>query len=132
MSNAETAPARSARSGGRAARRAVRAAPLTEDIKPVRAGMEGGEYKPLSDSDVQKVHEAFMPVIQNMISTRRARKYILEPLGQQFTLWTLKRTNTARVTFATFMMPPALLKVSTTFTSSSALWWPVICQIHSI
>jgi trimethylamine--corrinoid protein Co-methyltransferase len=44
------------RRGGREARRAMRAAPLTEDTRPVRPGMEGGRYKPLSDDDVVKVH----------------------------------------------------------------------------
>ena len=37
------------RSGGRAARQALRKAPLTEDVRPIRAGMNGGTYKPLSD-----------------------------------------------------------------------------------
>ena len=36
------------RSGGRRARRAERAAPLAEAIKPVRPGQTGGQYKPLS------------------------------------------------------------------------------------
>jgi trimethylamine--corrinoid protein Co-methyltransferase len=44
------------RRGGREARRAMRAAPLAEDTRPVRPGMEGGRYKPLSDDDVLKVH----------------------------------------------------------------------------
>ena len=44
------------RRGGREARRAMRAAPLTEDTRPVRPGMEGGRYKPLDDVDVLKVH----------------------------------------------------------------------------
>ena len=38
---------RGRRSGGREARRAMRAAPLADDIRPVRAGLEGGRYKPL-------------------------------------------------------------------------------------
>ncbi|MGI9357318.1 MAG: trimethylamine methyltransferase family protein [Rhizobiaceae bacterium] len=54
------------RSGGRAARRAKRAAPLTEDIRPVRAGHEGGAYKPLSDADVEKVHEAILEVLETI------------------------------------------------------------------
>jgi len=52
------------RSGGRNARHAVRAAPLTEDIKPIRAGMSGGNYKPLSDSDVLKIHEAALEAME--------------------------------------------------------------------
>ncbi|NKB27443.1 MAG: methyltransferase [Rhodobacteraceae bacterium] len=46
------------RSGGRAARRAERAAPLADAIRPVRAGMESGSYKPLSQADCQAIHEA--------------------------------------------------------------------------
>ncbi len=57
---------RPSRSGGRAARRAKRAAPLAQDIRPVRAGLEGGSYKPLSDVDVQKVHEAVLDVLENI------------------------------------------------------------------
>ena len=36
------------RSGGRAARVALRSQPLDETMKPVRAGMPGGKYRPLS------------------------------------------------------------------------------------
>ena len=54
------------RSGGRAARRAKRAAPLAEDIRPVRAGLEGGTYKPLSDGDVEKVHDAVLEVLETI------------------------------------------------------------------
>ena len=46
------------RRGGREARRAARAAPLPENQQPVRAGMEGGRYKPLSDAEVLKIHNA--------------------------------------------------------------------------
>lgn len=57
---------RSSRSGGRSARRAVRAAPLEESIRPVRAGMLGGTYKPLSDYDVEQVHAAVLDVLENI------------------------------------------------------------------
>lgn len=58
MSDAATSSRRSARAGGRAARQAMRAAPLTEDKRPVRPGLEGGRYQPLSEADIQKIHEA--------------------------------------------------------------------------
>ena len=49
-----SAPARrSARSGGRQARQAMRAAPLAEEKRPVRPGLEGGAYQPLSSGDVK-------------------------------------------------------------------------------
>ena len=54
------------RRGGRAARQAVRAAPLSEDIKPVRPGMEGGWYKPLSDAEVQKIHSSALDVLETI------------------------------------------------------------------
>jgi trimethylamine--corrinoid protein Co-methyltransferase len=44
------------RRGGREARRAMRAAPLAENARPVWPGMEGGRYKPLDEADVLKVH----------------------------------------------------------------------------
>ena len=59
-------PRRSVRSGGRQARRDMRAAPLNADIRPVKAGMEGGTYRPLSDADVEKVDEAVLDVLENI------------------------------------------------------------------
>ena len=43
------------RSGGREARRAIRAAPLAKDLRPVRAGLEGGHFKPLDAEAVKSV-----------------------------------------------------------------------------
>ena len=54
------------RSGGRQARKALRAAPLAEDIRPVRAGMIGGTYKPLSDIDVEKIHHAALDALEEI------------------------------------------------------------------
>ncbi len=54
------------RSGGRAARQALRAAPLTDDIRPIRAGMEGGTYKPLSDRDVLQIHETALKALETI------------------------------------------------------------------
>ncbi len=54
------------RSGGRNARHAMRAAPLAENVKPIRAGMEGGRYKPLLDSDVRQIHEAALVVLETI------------------------------------------------------------------
>lgn len=54
------------RMGGRAARKALRAAPLAEEDKAVRPGMMGGRFKPLSDSDVNTVNEAVMDVLENL------------------------------------------------------------------
>ncbi|MCV2891844.1 trimethylamine methyltransferase family protein [Lentibacter sp. XHP0401] len=56
----------SARSGGRNARRAARAAPLDAATRPIRAGMEGGRYKPLTGADVLKIHEAALEALETI------------------------------------------------------------------
>ena len=54
------------RSGGRAARRAARSAPLARNLRPVRPGMSGGAYKPLSDEDVQRIHHAALDALETI------------------------------------------------------------------
>ena len=54
------------RSGGRAARRAARSAALPDNLRPVRAGLEGGKYKPLSEIDVQKIHRAALDALETI------------------------------------------------------------------
>lgn len=54
------------RRGGREARRAMRAAPLGKDIRPVNPGIEGGRYKVLTDAEVMKVHLAALDVLENI------------------------------------------------------------------
>ncbi|MFY0660855.1 MAG: trimethylamine methyltransferase family protein [Shimia sp.] len=56
----------SRRSGGRSARRAARSAPLSQDIRPIRAGMEGGQYKPLTDRDMQRIHETALDALEQI------------------------------------------------------------------
>ncbi len=55
-----------ARTGGRSARRAARAAPLADHLRPVRPGMEGGRYRPLSDADVQRIHAAALDALEQI------------------------------------------------------------------
>ena len=57
---------RSRRQGGRAARKALRAAPLPEDKRPVQPGMEGGRFKPLTETEVERVHHAVLDVLENI------------------------------------------------------------------
>lgn len=57
---------RSRRAGGRSARQALRAAPLSDAIRPVRAGMEGGTYKPLSDAAVQRIYQAALDAMEQI------------------------------------------------------------------
>jgi len=51
------------RRGGREARHALRAAPLADDVRPVRPGLEGGWYRPLSEAGVQRIHQAVLQAL---------------------------------------------------------------------
>ena len=57
---------RGRRSGGRAARKSLRAAPLAEEIRPVRAGLVGGQYKPLSEEGVTAVSETIFQILEEI------------------------------------------------------------------
>lgn len=57
-------PRRAARGGGRAARVALRSAPLAENLRPVRAGLPGGQYKPLTEAGVAKIHAAALDALE--------------------------------------------------------------------
>ena len=54
------------RRGGRAARQALRAAPLATDVRPVNPGMAGGRFAPLTEVEIRKVHEAALDVLANI------------------------------------------------------------------
>ncbi|MEY8838447.1 trimethylamine methyltransferase family protein, partial [Cribrihabitans sp. XS_ASV171] len=54
------------RSGGRAARRAARATALPDHLKPVRPGLEGGTYKPLTDEGMARIHAAALDVLERV------------------------------------------------------------------
>ncbi len=62
MTLANIVPSR--RPGGRAAKIKARSQPLEESVRPIRGGMEGGFFKPLSDVDVLKLHEAAMNALE--------------------------------------------------------------------
>jgi trimethylamine--corrinoid protein Co-methyltransferase len=55
-----------ARRGGREARRALRAAPLALDVRPVNPGMESGRYQVMTDAQVRRVHEAALDVLEHI------------------------------------------------------------------
>ncbi|NGQ91573.1 trimethylamine methyltransferase family protein [Rhodobacter sp. HX-7-19] len=57
-------PARARRSGGRSARVALRAAPLADDVRPVRGGMPGGQYKPLTEAGMAKIHASALEALE--------------------------------------------------------------------
>lgn len=54
------------RSGGRAARHALRAAPLAEDKRPIRPGLEGGRYAPLTEAGVARIHAAALDLLEQV------------------------------------------------------------------
>ena len=54
------------RMGGRNARKAKRAAALPENMKPVRPGQEGGNFKPLKEKDLPSIHEAVLKVLETI------------------------------------------------------------------
>src|SRR5689334_2281532 len=54
------------RRGGREARRQLRAAPLEDALRPVRAGLEGGRYRPLSPTDITTIHTAALVVLERL------------------------------------------------------------------
>tara|TARA_R110002073_G_scaffold158586_1_gene313884 strand:+ start:73 stop:1611 length:1539 start_codon:yes stop_codon:yes gene_type:complete len=55
-----------ARTGGRAARRAARAAPLADHLRPIRPGMNGGTYKPLTDEGMKRIHNAALDALEQI------------------------------------------------------------------
>jgi len=57
---------KSNRMGGRAARQAMRAAPIPENEKPVRPGFSSGRYQPLSKDEVLKIHEAAIETLETI------------------------------------------------------------------
>ena len=54
------------RGGAREARRAARAAPLPDNLRPVRPGMNGGRYQALSEADVLKIHHAALDALETI------------------------------------------------------------------
>ncbi|MFP7673071.1 trimethylamine methyltransferase family protein [Marivita sp. S0852] len=54
------------RTGGRAARREARANPLADHLRPIRAGLSGGHYKPLADTDLDRIHHAALRALHEI------------------------------------------------------------------
>jgi len=54
------------RRGGRAARRELRTTPIPAADRAVWPGLEGGRYKPLSEAQVARVHEAALEVLETV------------------------------------------------------------------
>src|SRR5436190_15507026 len=56
----------SRRRGGREARKALRSRPIPMAEAAVRPGMSGGQYKPLSDRDMQRIHETALKLLETV------------------------------------------------------------------
>ena len=54
------------RSGGRAGRIATRNAPLAKDDRPVRPGLPGGRFKPLTDAQLQQVVDTAFELLEDV------------------------------------------------------------------
>ena len=54
------------RAGGRKTRVALRTAPLAEELKPVRPGESGGQYRPLTDSDTEAIIENCFRILEEV------------------------------------------------------------------
>ncbi len=54
------------RRGGRLARVAERAGPMPDALRPIRPGIEGGAYRPLSTADEAKIHAAALDVLEKI------------------------------------------------------------------
>ena len=54
----------SRRAGGRTARRNARSATLADHLRPVKAGMLGGSYSPLSPDGERKIHNAALDALE--------------------------------------------------------------------
>ena len=54
------------RAGGRSARRAARAAPLADHLRPVRAGMSGGTFNPLTPEGMDRIHHAALDALEQI------------------------------------------------------------------
>jgi trimethylamine--corrinoid protein Co-methyltransferase len=61
-----TAEDLSRRRGGRDARRALRSRAIPMDEAAVRPGMTGGQYKPLKDSDLPRIHAAALKLLETV------------------------------------------------------------------
>lgn len=59
-------PQRRQRSGGRAARLAIRQRPLNRDERPVRPGLSGGRFAPLSETSLQQVYETALDLLEDL------------------------------------------------------------------
>ena len=51
---------------GRDAKRALRAAPISEEMNPIKPGLLGGSYKPLSEKDIKKLYNLALDALSDI------------------------------------------------------------------
>jgi trimethylamine--corrinoid protein Co-methyltransferase len=66
-----TTQTKTRRAGGREARRTARANPLSDALRPIRPGLEGGTYRPLSDAQMQRIHHAVLDALEQTTESYR-------------------------------------------------------------
>ena len=54
------------RSGGRAARRAARADKLADHLRPIKPGLTGGAFRPLTGTQVQRIHQTALRALEEI------------------------------------------------------------------
>ncbi|MEM7637305.1 MAG: trimethylamine methyltransferase family protein, partial [Pseudomonadota bacterium] len=54
------------RRGGREARKAMRSRAIPVDEAAVRPGMQGGKYKPLTQAEIEKIHQAALTLLETV------------------------------------------------------------------
>jgi trimethylamine--corrinoid protein Co-methyltransferase len=54
------------RTNSREAKIAMRKAALADDLKPVHAGLEGGQYRPLTDTDVAAINDTVFKILEEV------------------------------------------------------------------
>ena len=54
------------RTNSREAKIAMRKAALADDLKPVHAGMEGGQYRPLTDTDITAINDTVFKILEEV------------------------------------------------------------------
>ncbi len=54
------------RGGGRSARVAMRSEKLADNLRPIHAGLIGGQYKPLSEAGAERIHQAALDALETI------------------------------------------------------------------
>ncbi len=54
------------RTNSREAKIALRKAALTDDLKPVHGGLEGGQYRPLTDTDIAAINDTVFKILEEV------------------------------------------------------------------